>query len=60
MERTGKSKKEFRTTRTLKFEVSAVTPYNGDRATLYEKINSRVASMFANGLIKEVQDLLEK
>ena len=37
-----------------------VTPYDWNRAKLYEKIDKRIKIMFETWLLKEVQDLLKK
>ncbi|ATU05323.1 tRNA (adenosine(37)-N6)-dimethylallyltransferase MiaA [Candidatus Gracilibacteria bacterium HOT-871] len=57
---TGKSKTDFREEKTLKYEIFFVTPYDGNRAKLYEKIDKRIKIMFETGLLEEVQDLLKK
>ncbi|PID87494.1 tRNA (adenosine(37)-N6)-dimethylallyltransferase MiaA [Candidatus Gracilibacteria bacterium] len=57
---TGKSKLEFKKEKSLKYETLFITPYKGDREELYRNINIRVKSMFDNGLINEVRDLLNK
>ena len=43
---TGKSKKHFRSQKTLKYDVLFLTPYQGDREKLYARINQRVQQMF--------------
>lgn len=57
---TGKSKTDFREEKTLKYEIFFVTPYDWNRAKLYEKIDKRIKIMFETWLLKEVQDLLKK
>lgn len=57
---TGKSKTDFREEKTLKYEIFLVTPYDWNRAKLYEKIDKRIKIMFETWLLKEVQDLLKK
>lgn len=57
---TGKSKKDFRWEKKLNYDVLFLTPYNGDRETLYKNINIRVKWMFDEWLIQEVKWLLEK
>ncbi len=52
-----KSKKDFRWDKTLKFDVLFLTPYNKDRAFLYNRINARVKMMFDDGLVEEVKNL---
>lgn len=60
-EKTGKSKTEFRTERRLKYpDARFVTAYDGNRESLYERINARVDAMFAQGLEDETRRLLEK
>jgi len=54
-----KSKCDFRTTKTLKYETLFLTPYNGNREELYNKINSRVQKMFDDGFVKEVKNILK-
>ncbi|MDQ1343502.1 MAG: tRNA dimethylallyltransferase [Patescibacteria group bacterium] len=59
--KTGKSKASFHTERKLKFEnVAFATPYDGDRASLYARIDARVRKMFADGLFEEAVALMEK
>jgi tRNA A37 N6-isopentenylltransferase MiaA len=36
-----------------------VTPFDGDREKLYERINQRVLGMFEVGLVYEVQSLMK-
>jgi tRNA dimethylallyltransferase len=57
---TWKSKTEFREEKTLKYDTLFLTPYNGDREYLYNRINKRVWMMFDDWLVKEVQELLKK
>ncbi|MDD3144822.1 MAG: tRNA (adenosine(37)-N6)-dimethylallyltransferase MiaA [Candidatus Gracilibacteria bacterium] len=57
---TGKSKTEFRTEKSLKYDVLFLTPYSGNREELYNKINKRIQMMFDDGLVLEVQNLLKK
>ena len=52
---TGKSKKDFRQEKILKYDVLFLTPYDGDRETLYTRINTRVEKMFEQGLEQEVR-----
>ena len=56
---TGKSKKDFRQEKKLKYDTLFLTPYNGDREELYKKINKRVLMMFEDWLVNEVKDLLK-
>jgi len=37
-----------------------LTPYDGSRPQLYEKINTRILEMFENGWIEEVENILQK
>lgn len=46
-EETGRSKLEAQHGQKLKYPTLFLTPYDGDRARLYEKINTRVEQMFA-------------
>ncbi|MDD2908005.1 MAG: tRNA (adenosine(37)-N6)-dimethylallyltransferase MiaA [Candidatus Gracilibacteria bacterium] len=57
---TGKSKKDFRTEKKLKYDVLFLTPYSGNREELYEKIDLRIKQMFDSGLVEEVKNLLKK
>jgi len=43
----------------LKYETLFLTPYNGNREELYNKINSRVQKMFDDGFVKEVKNILK-
>lgn len=52
---TGKSKKDFRQEKILKYDVLFLTPYDGDREKLYTRINTRVQEMFEQGLEQEVR-----
>lgn len=56
---TWKSKRDFRTQKTLKYDTLFVTPYDGNREALYNKINTRVQKMFDDGLVEEVQNILQ-
>lgn len=56
---TWKSKRDFRTKKTLKYDVLFLTPYN-NREKLYEKINTRIQMMFDEWLVEEVKNLLKK
>jgi tRNA A37 N6-isopentenylltransferase MiaA len=42
----GKSKRDFRTEKKLKYDTLFLTPYTGDREYLYNRINLRVQMMF--------------
>jgi tRNA dimethylallyltransferase len=57
---TWKSKTEFREEKTLKYDTLFLTPYNGDREYLYNRINKRVWMMFDDWLVREVKELLKK
>jgi len=57
---TGKSKRDFREKKTLKYDTLFLTPYNGDREHLYSKIDKRVWMMFEDWLVNELKWLLEK
>ncbi len=56
---TGKSKKDFQTEKKFKYDTLLLTPYDGNRDVLYEKINMRVQKMFDDGLIEEVENILK-
>ncbi len=56
---TGKSKMDFRIQKTLKYDTLFLTPYDGEREKLYQRINIRVQKMFDDWLIQEVKKLLE-
>jgi tRNA dimethylallyltransferase len=43
---TGKSKKDFRQEKVLKYDTLFLTPYDGERQKIYERINIRVEQMF--------------
>lgn len=58
IEKTGKSKSELRVKKDPLFDVLFLTPYDGDRAKLYERINARIEEMFSLGLVDEVKDIL--
>jgi tRNA A37 N6-isopentenylltransferase MiaA len=51
---TGKSKKVLGQKTESPYDFLRITPYDGDREKLYEKINQRVGEMFRVGLIEEV------
>lgn len=60
-EKTGKSKAESHGERKLRFEnVEFATPYDGNRAELYARIDFRVRKMFSDGLFEEASSLLER
>lgn len=56
----GKSKTEFRTDKELLYDTLFITPYAWDRESLYSTINLRVQQMFDDGLVEEVQALLQQ
>ena len=60
LEKTGKSKSELRIKKDPLFDVLFLTPYDGDREKLYERINVRIEEMFTFGLVDEVKGILEK
>lgn len=53
----GKSKRDFRTEKKLKYDTLFLTPYAGDREYLYNRINLRVQMMFDEWLVEEVENL---
>ncbi|MBP6981580.1 tRNA (adenosine(37)-N6)-dimethylallyltransferase MiaA [Candidatus Gracilibacteria bacterium] len=58
---TGKSKRESKNTKNLRFDPLFISPYSDEnRENLYKNINTRVLGMFENGLEKEVGKLIEK
>jgi len=57
---TWKSKSEFIKEKIPKYDILFLTPYDGDREKLYERINKRVDIMFEQGLLEEVENLLKK
>lgn len=63
-EETGRSKLEAESpTPILKFPTIFLTPYEDteeNRQSLYEKINRRIDTMFADGLLEEVKTIAEK
>lgn len=56
---TGKSKTTFKEEKVLKYDTLFLTPYTGDRAWLYHRIDTRVQGMFDGGLVDEVRGLLQ-
>lgn len=58
--KTGKSKMEVINEPKLKYKTLLLTPYDNDREKLYERINTRVESMFNNWLIEEVWYIRER
>ncbi len=57
---TWKSKIDFRTEKSLKYDVLFLTPYDWNREELYNKINKRIQIMFDDWLVLEIQNLLKK
>lgn len=55
---TGHSKMELGQQTESPYDFLRITPYDGDRDKLYEKINQRVEEMFHSGLMEEVSELL--
>ncbi len=55
---TGKSKKSDNRLWEDEYDTFFVTPFDGDRAGLYERINERVLGMFEQGLVEEVRKLM--
>lgn len=56
----GKSKLDTIDEPTLLYDTLFLTPYDGDRAKLYERINMRVQGMFDTGLLEENISLRNK
>jgi tRNA dimethylallyltransferase len=56
---TGQSKKVLGQKTESPYDFLCITPYDGDREKLYQKINSRVKEMFENWLIEEVFRLIQ-
>ena len=57
---TGKSKKSIGKLGEGQYDTFFVTPFDGNRAGLYERINARVEQMFQDGLVPEVETLLRQ
>lgn len=55
---TGESKKNLGQKTESPFHLKYLTPYDGNREALYERINHRVEGMFEAGLVEEVHSLL--
>jgi len=55
---TGKSKRDFRAKKDLKYDVLFLTPDYGGRENLYDRINTRVGQMFEQWLEREVSVLI--
>lgn len=58
--KTGSSKREIKSQKDPLFDTLFLTPYDGDRAKLYDRINERVRDMFDAGLVEETRDLLAR
>ncbi|MCK9272611.1 tRNA (adenosine(37)-N6)-dimethylallyltransferase MiaA [Candidatus Gracilibacteria bacterium] len=58
-EKTGKSKLDLKGKSTPKYDVLFLTPYDGDRPKLYDRINARIEEMFESGLIDELKSVLK-
>lgn len=56
----GKSKSTFKKEKILSYDTFFLTPYDGNREALYEKIDTRVDAMWKEGLINEVKNILKK
>ncbi len=56
---TWKSKLDFKTEKTLKYDTLFLTPYDWDREKLYNKIDFRIKQMFDLWLLDEVKWLLK-
>lgn len=59
-EKTGQSKQVLRKKKEPLYDTLFLTPYSGDRAWLYARINARIEEMFAQGLVEEVQGILDR
>lgn len=59
-DKTGKSKSELRIKKDPLFDVLFLTPYDGDRKKLYDRIDTRIGEMFDQGLVDEVKNILGK
>lgn len=55
---TGHSKMELGQKTESPYDFLRITPYDGDREKLYEKINERVWQMFKNWLVYEIETLI--
>lgn len=56
----GKSKLDIQDTPTPLYDTLFLTPYDGDRTTLYARIDKRVEWMFSAGLVEENISLRER
>lgn len=59
MLQTGISKLHTKDERISPYNILFITPFDGNRDALYEKINHRIDQMFTDGLIEEVEHLLK-
>lgn len=59
MMQTGISKLHTKDERISPYNILFITPFDGNRDVLYEKINHRIEQMFTDGLIEEVEHLLK-
>ena len=59
MMQTGISKLHTKDDRISPYNILFITPFDGNRDALYEKINHRIEQMFTDGLIEEVEYLLK-
>ncbi len=55
-----KSKVEFISKKTFRYNTFFITPYDWDRKKLYERIDERVDIMLEEGLLNELKNLLKK
>ena len=58
--KTWKSKYEQAVNKIAKYDILFLTPYDGNREKLYDRINLRVEKMFEDWLLEEVKNLLKK
>ncbi len=54
----GQSKWDIKNESKLKYDTLFITPYDGDRLVLYDRINLRVKEMFENWLVEEVEYIM--
>ncbi len=59
MIQTGISKLHTKDERISPYNILFITPFDGNRDALYEKINHRIDQMFTDGLIEEMEHLLK-
>jgi tRNA dimethylallyltransferase len=60
MLQTGVSKLLIKDERVSPYNILFITPFDGNRDALYQKINARIEQMFSDGLIEEVRNLIER